>query len=128
MIKTSNFGKLALVTATVGALAVPAAANAMDRRGEHALIGGLLGAAAGGLIGGDATGALVGAGAGALLGAATTHGHRDYRDYRGGYGYRGGYEGYRGGYGYQGGYRDRDRYDGYRRYDGGYTTYGGYRR
>ena len=124
MIKTSTFGKLALVTATVGALAVPAAANAMDRRGENALVGGLLGAAAGGLIGGDATGALVGAGAGAFLGAATTRDHH----YRGGYGYRGGYDGYRydrrydrydGGYGYRpyrGDYRyGGDRHDGYGR-------------
>jgi hypothetical protein len=112
MLNVNKIGKLALAAGVVGAVALPAAqASAMDRRGEHAIVGGLLGATAGALIGGDATGALVGAGAGALLGAATTrdhyrgYGYRDY-GYRG-YGYRGGYSGYRDAYRYHGGYSYR---------------------
>ena len=114
-----RLAKIAAATALGAALVLPAAqAQAADRRTEHALIGGAVGALAGGLIGGDATGALVGAGAGALLGAVTT---RDHYGYRGGYGYRdGGYD-YRDA-GYRGGYGDR----GYRGYRTSYDYRGGY--
>lgn len=112
---TTQLAKIAAATALGAALVLPAAqAQAADRRTEHALIGGAVGALAGGLIGGDATGALVGAGAGALLGAVTT---RDHHAYRGGYGYRD--AGYRGGYG-RGWGEDR----GYRGYRASYDDRG----
>ena len=98
MISMNRFTKAAAVAVVGLSLAVPAAASAADRRGENALIGGLVGAIAGGLIGGDATGAIVGAGAGALLGASSSRGH-DYRArydrrYQPSYGYRGPQRGY----------------------------------